>query len=75
MQKSTSAVSIIRAIAIDSKSRSWKNCAIVSDLPLSRVDFGLDFLQTSPSVSKLFLPAIPKLAWGLVLGLAVLLCP
>ena len=56
VKKGTGSESITRAIAIDSKSRSWmRDCAIF--------DLGLLFLLTSLSVSKLFLPAFPKLVW------------
>ena len=39
-----------------------RNCAILSNLPSGSLDLGLLFLPTSPSVSKLFLLAFPKMA-------------
>ena len=58
----TSVVILIRAIAMDSGSKSWiRNCSILSNLPLGSVDSGLLILLTSPSVSMLFLLSFPKL--------------
>ena len=59
------AVSRNRAIAIDSKSGSWmRNCAFLSNRPLSSVDIGLFFHPKSPSMSNVFLLAFPKMAWS-----------